>query len=179
MQRPYRRTASELPGLDIAQQKSWQNYLHAALRFHTAVDRRLSDAHQLSVIDVRVLDILDKSPDGAVRMGDLADALGANPHHMTKRIHRLEERDLVRRESNSEDRRCVVARITDDGRRVARHATLDYAEGVRTHLVGALSRRQLATLGEGCRRINSGLKSSDATACNTQIAPNGLPGKPV
>ena len=78
-----RRTPSDLPGLDIAEQKSWQNFLHAALRFHTTMDRWLTEAHQLSVIDLRVLDILDKSDDGAARMGDLADALGANPHHMT------------------------------------------------------------------------------------------------
>lgn len=59
MQRPSRRrTPSDLPGLDIAEQKSWQNFLHAALRFHTTMDRWLTEAHHLSVIDLRVLDIL-------------------------------------------------------------------------------------------------------------------------
>lgn len=164
MQRPARRrTPSDLPGLDIAEQKSWQNFLHAALRFHVTMDRWLTEAHNLSVIDLRVLDILDKSDDGAARMGDLADALGANPHHMTKRIRRLEERGLVQREQNSDDRRGVVARITDDGRRVAGHASHNYAQGVKTHLIGPLSRRQLATLEENCRRINSGLRQADAT----------------
>lgn len=164
MQRPSRRrTPSDLPGLDIAEQKSWQNFLHAALRFHTTMDRWLTEAHQLSVIDLRVLDILDKAEDGAARMGDLADALGANPHHMTKRIRRLEERGFVRREQNSDDRRGVVARISDDGRRVAGHASLNYAQGVKTHLIGTLSRRQLATLEENCRRINTGLKQADST----------------
>lgn len=158
-----RRTPSDLPGLDIAEQRSWQNFLHAALRFHTTMDRWLTEAHQLSVIDLRVLDILDKSDDGAARMGDLADALGANPHHMTKRIRRLEERGLVRREQNSDDRRGVVARISDDGRRVAEHASLNYAHGVKTHLIGTLSRRQLATLEENCRRINSGLRPAGST----------------
>lgn len=164
MTRPSRRrTASDLPGLDIAEQKSWQNYLHAALRFHSAMDHWLTDAHQLSVIDLRVLGILDRSDDGAARMGDLADALAANAHHMTKRIRRLEERGLVRREPNSDDRRGVVARITDDGRRVAGCAGRSYAHGVKTHLIGSLSRRQLATLEENCRRINAGLEQSDST----------------
>lgn len=164
MQRPSRRrTPSDLPGLDIAEQKSWQNFLHAALRFHTTMDRWLTEAHHLSVIDLRVLDILDKSDDGAARMGDLADALGANPHHMTKRIRRLEERGLVQREQNSDDRRGVVARISEDGRQMAGHASLNYAQGVKTHLIGTLSRRQLATLEENCRRINSGLRQADST----------------
>lgn len=164
MTRPSRRrTASDLPGLDIAEQRSWQNYLHAALRFHTAMDRCLTEAHHLSVIDMRVLDILDKSADGAARMGDLADALAANPHHMTKRIHRLEERGLVQREQNSADRRGVVARITDEGRSLAVHASRDYAQGVKAHLIGSLSRRQLTTLEENCRRINVGLGQAKPT----------------
>lgn len=153
-----RRTASDLPGLDIAERRSWQNFLEASLRFHTAMDRRLADTYRLSVIDLRVLDILNRSADGAVRMGDLADALAASPHHITKRIHRLQERQLVRREPNSDDRRGVAARITDEGRRVVGYASLSYAHGVRTHLIGPLSRRQLATLQENCRRINSGLR---------------------
>lgn len=180
MTRPSRRrTASDLPGLDIAEQKSWQNYLHAALRFHSAMDHWLTDAHQLSVIDLRVLDILDKSVDGAARMGDLADALAANAHHMTKRIRRLEERGLVQREPNSDDRRGVVARITEDGRRTVGHAGLDYAKGVRTHLIGSLSRRQLVTLEENCRRINAGLKLASSTLYVSRAAQGEIPGKPI
>jgi len=180
MTRPSRRrTASDLPGLDIAEQKSWQNYLHAALRFHSAMDHWLTDTHQLSAIDLRVLDILEKSDDGAARMGDLADALAASPHHMTKRIRRLEERRLVQREPNSDDRRGVVARITDDGRRVVGDAGLDYAQGVRTHLIGALSRRQLATVEENCRRINAVLKQGNSTLQVSPAASGEAPGKPV
>ncbi|OBH21593.1 MULTISPECIES: MarR family winged helix-turn-helix transcriptional regulator [Mycolicibacter] len=165
MQRPYRRrTASDLPGLDIAERKSWQHFLDAALRFHTAMDRQLAGAHQLSVIDIRVLDILARSADGTARMGDLAEALAANPHHMTKRIKRLEERQFVHREPNSLDRRGVVARITDEGRQVVAVASHSYAHGVRTHLIGSLSRRQLSTLEENCRRITSGLKPDSSAS---------------
>lgn len=178
MQRPHRhRTASDLPGLDIAEQRSWQNYLQAALRVQTALDRRLTEAHQLSVIDLRVLDILGKSTDGAARMGDLADALAANPHHMTKRIRRLEERGLVQREQNSEDRRGVVARITDEGRSVAAHAGLDYAQGVKTYLIGSLSRRELATLGGNCHRINAGLGQSASSPRGRRVGREVPPSK--
>lgn len=46
MQRPQqRRSASALPGLDIAELKSWQNYLNATLRSHAAMNRQLTDAH--------------------------------------------------------------------------------------------------------------------------------------
>lgn len=35
------RTASDMPGLDIAEQKSWQNYLNAALRMYAELNARM------------------------------------------------------------------------------------------------------------------------------------------
>ena len=31
------RTASDMPGLDLAEQRSWQNFLDAALRLHATL----------------------------------------------------------------------------------------------------------------------------------------------
>ena len=67
------RTASEMPGLDIAEQRSWQNFLDSALRMYATLNRSLVDAHHLTLNDVRLLDMLDKSATGSARMGDLAD----------------------------------------------------------------------------------------------------------
>lgn len=70
-----RRTGSDLPGLDLAERQAWQHYLEAVLRFDAALNRALNAEHQLSVIDLRVLDMLVKSCDGSARMGDLAGLL--------------------------------------------------------------------------------------------------------
>ena len=148
-----RRTASDLPGLDIAEQRSWQNYLDAALRLWATLDRQLAEAHQLSLVDIQVLDVLISSSTGSVRMRELADALAPTTSQLTKQIRRLEARGLVQRESSPDCRRGVVARITDDGRAVVKQATETYALGVRTHLFGPLSRSQVAIIEENCRRI--------------------------
>src|ERR1700712_5541034 len=103
--RHHRRSASDLPGLDIAEQKSWQNYLDATLRSHAVMNRQLTDEHHLRFVDLRVLDIIANSATGSVRMGDLADAVESMPARVTKRVRRLEERGLVRREPCPEDRR--------------------------------------------------------------------------
>ncbi|MGH3532831.1 MAG: MarR family winged helix-turn-helix transcriptional regulator [Mycobacterium sp.] len=155
------RTASEMPGLDIAEQKSWQNFLDSALRLYATLNRRLTDAHQLSLVDVRVLDMLDNAPAGSVRMGDLAEALPSLPSRLTRQIRRLEGQGLVRREASRDDRRGVMATITDDGRAAARQAVVTYAQGVRTYFLGQLSRPQIAAMGENCRRISAALKPSD------------------
>lgn len=154
------RTASDMPGLDIAEQKSWQNFLDSALRLYATLNRRLTEAHQLSLFDVRVLELLDNAPAGSARMGDLADALPSLPSRLTRQIHRLEAQGLVRREASRDDRRGVVATITDDGRTAAHEAMVTYAQGVRTHFLGQLSRPQIAAMGENCRRISTALKLS-------------------
>ena len=155
------RTASEMPGLDIAEQKSWQNFLDSTLRLYSTLNRQLTDAHRLSLFDVRVLDMLDSAPTGCARMGDLAEALPSLPSRLTRQIRRLEGQGLVRREASCDDRRGVVAAITDDGRAASRQAMVTYAEAVRTYFLGHLSRSQISAMGENCRRISAGLRRSD------------------
>jgi DNA-binding MarR family transcriptional regulator len=158
------RTASEMPGLDIAEQKSWQSFLDSALRISTTLNRRLTDAHQLSLFDVRVLDMLDNAPLGRARMGDLAEALPSLPSRLTRQIRRLEVQGLVRREASQDDRRGVVATITNDGRTAARQAMVTYAQGVQTYFLGPLSSPQIAAMGENCRQISAALKLSERAA---------------
>ena len=64
-----------MPGLDIAEQRAWQNFLDAALRLYGTLNRALVDEHKLTLVDVRLLEILDKSETGSARMGDLAEQL--------------------------------------------------------------------------------------------------------
>ncbi len=158
------RTPGDMPGLDIAEQKSWQNFLNCGLRLYATMNRRLTDEHQLSLTDVRVLDLLSNAADGSVRMGDLAEALASLPSRLTRQIGRLEALGLVRREASPDDRRGVVASITDDGRRVSKQAMQTYAQSVRTYYLGQLSRTQIAAMGENCRRISAALKRSDRAA---------------
>ncbi len=157
------RTASDMPGLDIAEQRSWQNYLDSALRIYATLNRGLTDAHDLTLVDVRLLDLLDKSPNGSARMGDLAEALMSLPSRVTRQIRRLESQGLVKRAASPDDGRGVLATITDDGRDVIEKAMLTYCQGVRTHFLGQLSRPQIAAMGENCRRISTALKGTGVT----------------
>ncbi|HZA12215.1 MarR family winged helix-turn-helix transcriptional regulator [Mycobacterium sp.] len=152
------RTASEMPGLDIAELRSWQNFLEAALRMSAALNRGLVESHQLTLVDVRLLDMLNKSPSGSARMGDLADGLMSLPSRITRQIRRLENQGLVKREASPDDGRGVLATITADGRAMVKDAMVTYGLCVRQHFLGQLTRPQVAAIGENCRRINAGLK---------------------
>lgn len=153
-----------MPGLDIAEQKSWQNFLDAALRLYGTLNRTLVDQHKLSLVDVRLLEILDNSDTGAARMGDLAEQLMSLPSRVTRQIRRLESAGLVRRNASPDDGRGVLASITDRGRAVVGEAIATYAKGVREHYLGPLSRPQMAAMGENSRRISAALKTGGSSA---------------
>ena len=131
------------------------------LRFDAAMNRLLTAVHQLSVIDVRVLEILARSTEGSARMGDLAGALAATRRQMTKRIDHLEARMLVRREPDQHDRRGVVALVTEAGRFMIDQAKITYAQGVTRYLLDPLTARQVNTVAENCWRIGQALTASD------------------
>ncbi len=152
------RTASAIPGLDIAEQRAWECFLDAALRIYGSLNRTLSEAHKLSLVDVRLLEILDKSETGSARMGDLAEQLLSLPSRVTRQIRRLEEAGLVRREASPEDGRGVLASITDQGRQVVAEAMTTYSEAVRERFLAPLTRPQMSALGENCRRLSAAAK---------------------
>ena len=151
------RTASDMPGLDIAELRSWQNFLEAALRLSATLNRGLIDTHKLTLVDVRLLEMLNRSSTGSARMGDLADGLMSLPSRITRQIRRLEALGFVRRESSPDDGRGVLATITEEGRAVVREAMVTYGKCVRAHFLGQLTRPQVAAIGENCRRINAAL----------------------
>jgi DNA-binding MarR family transcriptional regulator len=158
------RTASDTPGLDIAEQRAWQNFLDAALRLYATMNRSLVDEHKLTLNDVRLLDLLAKSPSGAARMGDLAESLMSLPSRVTRQIHRLEKQNLVVRVASPDDGRGVLASITPEGREALAAALKTYGAAVRSHFLDRLSRPQVAAMGENCRRISAGLKSGATSA---------------
>src|SRR5690625_749296 len=125
------RTASAMPGIDIAEHKSWQNFLTSVLGVYAVLNRQLTDAHQLSLIDIQALSTLSDAPTAGIRMGDLAEMLLSPPSRMTRQIRRLQDEGLVLRTPSPSDRRVVVATITNKGRMLLQQAAVTYSQGVR------------------------------------------------
>ncbi len=163
------RTASAMPDLDNAEQRAWENFLDAALRVYGSLNRTLSEEFKLTLVDVRLLDILRRSETGSARMGDLAEQLLSLPSRVTRQIRRLEQNGLVRREASPEDGRGVLASITDLGRELVSEALVTYSAAVRQRFLAPLTRQQMAALGENCRRISEGMRPTNTNG----RSPNG------
>lgn len=157
------RTDGDLPGLDVAEERSWQTFLETALRLYGTLNRKLAEQHKLTLVDVRLLEILENSDSGSARMGDLAERLLSLPSRVTRQIRRLEDAGLVLREASPEDGRGVLASITDAGRAAVAAAMTTYSDGIREHFLRPLTRAQVAAIGENCRRISIALTNGNGS----------------
>jgi DNA-binding MarR family transcriptional regulator len=94
-------------------------------------------AAEMTLVQVRVLRKLARLPH---TLGQLGTELGLAPPSMTRLVDRLEERGLIQRRRDEEDRRKVVAAITDKGRRLV--SAIPFLEG--TAIRTAVDRMSIA-----------------------------------
>lgn len=95
-----------------------------AVTLSEALQTRIWHAAELTLVQVRVLRRLAKQPRS---IGSLGVDLMLAPPSMTRLIDRLEERGLIERRRDDEDRRKVLATITDEGRRLV--SAIPFLEG--------------------------------------------------
>ena len=92
-------------------------------RYHRAIctlDRELLANHHISASDFEVLQQLAATPSQAMRLHELGDRVHLTQSALSRLIARLERDGLVERCMCPDDRRSVIATITQDG--VARYS---------------------------------------------------------
>jgi DNA-binding MarR family transcriptional regulator len=91
-----------------------QSILTASQMILTAVDAAL-DPFGLTFARYEALALLSFSKEGRLPVGKMSARLRVHPASMTNTVTKLEADGLLRRLSDSSDRRTVLAEITDDG----------------------------------------------------------------
>jgi len=71
--------------------------------------------HELRGPVVPVLRFIRESGDGGVRLSDVAEEMDVSPAHVTRLIDRMEEKGLVQRRPDPDDRRALRVVLTDKG----------------------------------------------------------------
>jgi MarR family transcriptional regulator, transcriptional regulator for hemolysin len=95
-----------------------------AVTLSEALQTSIWHAAELTLVQVRVLRRLAKQPQS---LGQLGTELALAPPSVTRLVDRLEERGLIERRRELEDRRKVVATLTDEGRRLL--SAIPFLEG--------------------------------------------------
>jgi DNA-binding MarR family transcriptional regulator len=153
------RTASAtLPArlLDEDELAAWRGLFRAHAHLTRTLDTDLVSAHGLPLTSYEVLLYLADSPDGRLRMSELADSVLLSRSGLTRLVDRLERQQLLRRESCSSDRRGSYATITQRGRALFDRARVTHLEGVRRRFLSHLSEDELRWLGDVWRRTGGG-----------------------
>jgi DNA-binding MarR family transcriptional regulator len=108
---------------------------------------------------------------GSMPMGKMGERLMVHPASVTNAIRRLEQRGLVERHASAEDRRVVLATITDGGRAVAREATTALNQA--NFGIQALSRDETAQLTSMLRDVRRAVGDIPDPADRRSAAPVG------
>ena len=148
--------------------------LVAMLRAQQAVsaklDEQLRDQIGIAHSHFDVLRAVAAADDEQLRMADIADAMCCSRSGVTQSIDRLEQLGLVDRVRYPEDRRIVLASLTDAGRALVQRGR-QILESVAAHFVAeTLSSAETTAVAIGLAKISSaGVPDSDGHLAHQQI----------
>ncbi|MFF0816179.1 MarR family winged helix-turn-helix transcriptional regulator [Rhodococcus sp. NPDC003318] len=150
-------TAASPHWLDAAEMRAWRGFIEGSQRLMEVLNRELQSRHQISLADYRILVILSESPDGSVRMSELADGILSSRSRLTHQVRRMETDDLVTRSTCVEDGRGVLALITPHGRSKLAEAAPTHLNGVRNYLIDLLDAKELDAVGTVFEKVDAAL----------------------
>jgi DNA-binding MarR family transcriptional regulator len=135
---------------------AWRGLLRVHARLTRALDAELVSEHGLSLSSYEVLLFLADSPDGQLRMSELADGVLLSRSGLTRLVDRMERDELLRRERCADDARGFLATITPKGRALFARARRTHLDGVRERFLSQLSAEEQRTLAELWERVVPG-----------------------
>jgi DNA-binding MarR family transcriptional regulator len=136
-----------------AGQRAWRGLLRAHSCLSKRLDAALDQAHGLPLSSYEVLDRLDDSIGGRMRMCDLAEQAQLSRSGLTRLVDRLERERLIERCSCEQDARGSFACLTEGGRERLREARSTHLAVVREQFFSRFSEPELAALAEMCQRV--------------------------
>jgi len=136
-----------MPRLDAGRVATWRSFGVVAADVQRKVEAGLVDDYDLPLAWFEILASL-QAGGGAMRVGELCEALHELPSSLSRRLDRLEEQGFVSRAAtaSSDDRRAVVVSLTQEGRAEWRDANITYRRMVQQHFASVLSDTDIAAL---------------------------------
>jgi DNA-binding MarR family transcriptional regulator len=150
--------ATEVHWLDEDEMATWLLMVEVNTAIQAAIEEDLTP-HGLTSGDYGVLARLSDSPDHRLRMCDLAEVLHVSPSGLTRRLDGLVRDGFVAREPSADDRRVMLAVLTDDGYKKLQDVAPDHVATVRRQFIDHLSRSQLRNMSAALRAVQNGTDS--------------------
>jgi len=139
--------------LSDEEQAAWRGLLQMTSRLNARLNRQLLDAHGLSLADYEVLVPLSETPEGRLRVFEIAGLLSWEQSRLSHHLARMQRRGLVERQECPTDRRGAFIVLTGAGRAAITAAAPGHVDLVRQLVFDELTPEQVATLAEVSARV--------------------------
>ena len=126
--------------------QGWRTLASLHGMIETRLERELTRAAGLSVVEYTVLDALSRQDGWHMRMQQLSRAAALSPSATTRLVNRLEDRGLLTRIVCADDRRGVYTELTAAGRDLVEQARPRHDEVLREVLAEAVDIPELTFL---------------------------------
>lgn len=126
------------------EEEVYLSILRTAERMSRGVNETLRQA-DLTATQYNALRILRGAGEAGASCSEISERMVTKDSDITRLLDRLEARGLISRERDTEDRRRIATRITDEGLRVLAELDVPIAQCHRNQL-GHLGEKQLASL---------------------------------
>lgn len=136
--------------------QAWIRLLRAYAELTDGMDRRLREAHELSLREYEVLLALDEAPGRRLRRVDLAARILLTQSGVTRLLEKLERDGLVAKVPGDEDRRVTYAQLTEAGRRRFRDAARTHHADIAASFTSRLTARELEALDRALAKLPGG-----------------------
>ena len=142
--------------LDPDEMRAWRSFTETIDDLVASLDADLQPTG-LSLGDYQVLVYLSEAPERRMRMCDLAASLQLSPSGLTRRLDGLVRAGHVSREGSAQDRRVMLAVLTDAGLRALEAAAPVHVESVRRRIFDHLDRDQVVAMAGIFGAVNAAL----------------------
>jgi DNA-binding MarR family transcriptional regulator len=131
--------SSAVRWLTAKEERLWRRWLILNARLSATLHKELQDDAGLSMPDFEVLVHLTDSPQGRIRVTDLARLLQWERSRVSHHVTRMERRRVVQRVECAEDGRGAFIVITPQGRAAIEQAAPGHVNAVRRLVFDALT----------------------------------------
>jgi DNA-binding MarR family transcriptional regulator len=135
---------AELTDVELA---AWKGFVRVYRAMSRTLDAELEATHGLSLSSFEVLKALRCSPEGRLRMADLAEHALLSRSGMTRLVDRLERQGLLSRCQCSDDARGCFAVLSPSGAELVDRARATHLAAVRSRFLSHLSAEEITHVG--------------------------------
>lgn len=139
---------------------SYLSLIEVSSLLRHAVEQQLREAGDLSYVQFQLLARLGDSPEGSLRMTDLADGVVYSRSGLTYQAQTLEQRGLVTRAPSVDDERGTTVAITAHGRELLAAVFPGHIGLLQKMLLEPLSPEDVNSLDDVLGRVRDHMRSA-------------------